>query len=263
MRRRSSKQSFPPDLTDVLEENKNQIEKNINCIKIGIIESFDSTVQTATIRIATKQIIQINDDGSRSLQENSLMLECPVVVMHGGESHLTFGIQEGDNCIVMFNDRDIDNWFIDGGVAAPNSPRLHDLSDGIAIVGINNMTSSIQNYLENGIRLAYNEIVKIDLTNNNINLSVTGSSLDISSSKITATVDVLEASNQMIVRNGLLVGGTMTGIDGDPMAISGQIDHNGLFNNTDELRAGNGASGTFATTTGTVTVSHGIITSIT
>jgi hypothetical protein len=45
-------------------------------------------------------------------------------------------IQSGDTCLVLFCDRDLDNWFESGQITTLNSNRVHDLSDGVALVGI-------------------------------------------------------------------------------------------------------------------------------
>jgi hypothetical protein len=137
---------------------------NINCVQIGIIESFDATKQTASISIALKQVVEVRPDGTRLLQEYPLLLECPVFFLYGGAAFLSMPVQPGDNCIVLFNDREIDNWYTSGGVQTPTSFRAHDISDGFALVGIKNMQTKIADYLANGIRLSYNANARMDVT---------------------------------------------------------------------------------------------------
>ena len=48
---------------------------------------------------------------------------------------VSFDIQEGDACLVIFADRDIDSWFETGEAEVPPSGRMHSLSDGFAFVG--------------------------------------------------------------------------------------------------------------------------------
>ena len=88
--------------------------------------------------------------------------------LFGGSSFLSMPVAEGDNCIVLFNDRELDQWY-SGTSQVPQTPRVHDLSDGIAIVGINPLTKSIATYLANGIRLSHGGSSGMDLTDAAIN----------------------------------------------------------------------------------------------
>ncbi len=128
---------FPiPDLNEVLTVAAQGLRSTLNCVNIGIIQSFDASDQTASIRIAIKQIQRIAPDGTRFFAERPVLLKCPVVFPAGGGFTLTFPITAGDECLVLFNDRELDNWLANGGVQAPNTKRSHDLSDGIAFVGL-------------------------------------------------------------------------------------------------------------------------------
>lgn len=185
-----------PELIDLLNSMKQDILKDINCIRIGIIQGFDATNQTATIEIASKQIASIDTKNNRTLKDFPILLECPVMVLSGGNSRITFPIEIGDTCIILFNDREIDNWFVDGNIQAPSTLRKHDLSDGLAIVGIRNLQNAIGDYSITDTDWRYNATSKITqnnttttIANTNINLNgaVTATSL--------STTGVLSAGN--------------------------------------------------------------------
>ena len=59
-----------------------------------------------------------------------------VVFPGGGGFALTFPVAAGDECLVVFASRCIDAWWQSGGVGEPMEPRMHDLSDGFALVGV-------------------------------------------------------------------------------------------------------------------------------
>lgn len=158
----------PAKLVDLLFNQKREIETGMNCVNIGIIQEFNSTEQTVHIKLALKKITNIEPDGTRIYAEHPLLLRCPVVVLYGGVGYMTMPITAGDECLVVFNDREIDNWFTDGGVVAPTSLRTHDFSDAFAIVGIRSLQNSIAAYLTNGIRLSYNGTAKIDILDDQI-----------------------------------------------------------------------------------------------
>ena len=129
-------QKVPPSLQSLLDDHKREVMKAINCARIGVIQSFDATKQTVTVQIAQQQVTSISPQGVRTIQEYPLLLVVPVVFPAGGGFTLTFPVAQGDECVVVFNDRELDNWLSTGAGSTPTTGRLHDLSDGLAIVGI-------------------------------------------------------------------------------------------------------------------------------
>ena len=61
--------------------------------------------------------------------------DVPVCFPHGGGFSLTFPIQLGDECLIIFASRCIDGWWAYSGIQQQVEPRMHDLSDGFAIMG--------------------------------------------------------------------------------------------------------------------------------
>lgn len=97
----------------------------------GIIKSFDPVNQTVTVQPAIKRIF-----GGESPVDLPLCVDVPVVFPSGGGLVMTFPIAAGDECLLFFADRAIDNWWDRGGTQEPSEHRLHDLSDGFALVGV-------------------------------------------------------------------------------------------------------------------------------
>ena len=56
-----------------------------------------------------------------------------------------FEVHEGDACLVIFADRDIDAWFESGEAEVPPSSRMHSLSDGFAFVGFRTRGNTDEN----------------------------------------------------------------------------------------------------------------------
>lgn len=147
----------PPDLKELLSYTKMQVKSEINCISLGTIQDFDSITQTATVKVNFKKVIQggspaVNNSGQsiNNIVEYPTLFKCPVFVLSGGTSAIHMPITTGDTCLILFCDRDIDQWFVTGQTSPPNSSRLHDLSDGIALVGIKPSISPIEEYIEDG-----------------------------------------------------------------------------------------------------------------
>lgn len=232
----TNKQQGLPNLTDLLRATKKDTELGFNAVNIGIIKSFDAGNQTATIQLALKTVISVAPDGTRTLQERPLILECPCFFPFGGGSYLSMPIQAGDNCIVLFNDREIDNWFQNGGMQTPSTYRTHDSSDAFALVGIKNLQTAIGDYIVNGCRLAYNATSRMTLTNN----------------QIETIAELFLHNGDMRITGDLTIEGVTKGNSGSG---NWELEANLVQESGKSIHAGNGANGTF----NVVTVVDGIV----
>ena len=104
----------------LLQSWKEEIMSSIHCALPGTVVSFDEESQTAVIQPAVK---------SSSGIELPLLRDVPVFMP------VPFEVHEGDACLLVFADRDIDAWFETGEAEVPPSGRMHSLSDGFAFVG--------------------------------------------------------------------------------------------------------------------------------
>ena len=199
------------------------IAMTMNCVKIGEIVSFDKTDQTATVRI----LHRIDENYSTGLKETydyPLLGKVPVVILQGGGAHITFPIIPGDQCLIVFCDYMIDNWWVSGDVSSSDFPRKHDLSDAIAFVGLNALPRVIQNYSDY-LHLQYNQNSSI----------VIGEQIDV--------------NNPVINLNGT------TNVSKDVNVVQKVT--------AAQIAAGNGASGTFTSSDGkTITIVEGVVTGI-
>ena len=104
---------------------KQDILASLHCALPGTVVSFDAEAQTAVIQLAVCR--------SRRNVETPLvpplLRDVPVFMP------VSFPVNPGDACLVIFADCDIDAWFESGEAEEPESPRMHSLSDGFAFVG--------------------------------------------------------------------------------------------------------------------------------
>lgn len=101
----------------------------------GIILSFDPAAMTVAFQPAIKG--KVSDEAGRATPVPlPLLVDVPVSWPQGGGFGLTFPIADGDECIVVFSSRCIDGWWQSGGVQSAIEGRMHDLSDGMAIMGV-------------------------------------------------------------------------------------------------------------------------------
>lgn len=121
-----------PKLEDLFNVFARKLKIELNCVKVGTIQAIDYTTMTATIQILFQQ--QMRDGTYKNVP---LLSDCPVFTLQGGGFSLEFPIAVGDTALVLFADRNLDNWFTSGGVMPPADGRMHALSDAIALVGLN------------------------------------------------------------------------------------------------------------------------------
>lgn len=136
---------------------------SMNCHQVGEIVSFDASTQTAEVQIKMMKM------KNGKLQDYPILIDCPCVVLGGGQGRVTFPITAGDSCLVLFNDRDIDNWYAGGQKMLPRTERKHSYSDAIALVGVHNLQNKITDYLVDGTELKYRNAT-IKLQNNTITI---------------------------------------------------------------------------------------------
>ena len=126
-----------PQLNDILDDFLDEVMHRINCVKIGKLTALSAN-NTATVQIQYKLASQTG-----TIQTFPLLLDVPVFVLQGGGAFIEFPVEVGDRCLVLFNDREIDNWWISEQVVLTNTPRKHDLSDGFALIGINSKANPL------------------------------------------------------------------------------------------------------------------------
>lgn len=160
------------DLQFLLNQYTEKLKKTFNCIQVGEIVKFYPQDKTADVNICFKK--QVAED----IINYPLLLKCPVL-----GNKITTPIEEGEFCIVLFNDVNIDGWFETGQPQKPYSNEKHCISDGLVICGLNALSNAI-NYDNENINLTYKSNLKlgesinlistkqIDLNNNQANINM-------------------------------------------------------------------------------------------
>lgn len=142
--------SATPDLGQTLKLQGLKLASEFNCMRIGIIQTFYPETLTADVLIANKKSLGLNSDGTQKVRDFGL-IEAKVCYCNPFE---TFPLKQGDECILLFSDREIESWFINGDVNPEGYTRMHDLTDAVAIVGIRSLPKMI-NILADCLNLFY------------------------------------------------------------------------------------------------------------
>lgn len=122
----------------------------------GIVQSFDPSALTCVVQPAIQAQVR-SSSGSAQWVNLPLLLDCPVTPMRGGGCTLTFPIAQNDECLVILASRCIDSWWQLGGVQVQAEFRMHDLSDGFAIVGPFSQATKISGWSTSAVQLRSND----------------------------------------------------------------------------------------------------------
>jgi hypothetical protein len=135
----------------------NYLQSVMNTMKIARIEKFYPETQTADVSILSLRSVPAQN----KVGPYPKLMTLPCLFPCDANGGLTFVPHSGDECMVVFADRDITNWLLFGQIDVPKMKRCHDLNDGVAIVGLRNMKSPLADFF-NGTRLFSRGDLKID-----------------------------------------------------------------------------------------------------
>ena len=149
------------NLINLFAEMSANIFSTLNCMKIGKIVSVDKSKQTVDVQIMSKKRV-INDTGANELTDYPILTGVPFVVLRGGKSFISLPIDAGDECVLLFNDNELDGWYVSGQSVPDDYDRKHDLSDAVAIVGVGSLVNLIKSYTD-FVELHYSDTSKITI----------------------------------------------------------------------------------------------------
>jgi len=110
----------------------------------GIIVDFNPKQMTATVQPAVQECARQRDD-TYAHYTLTQCLDVPVHFPAGGGFALTYPVKKGDECLIVFAHRCIDKWWKNGGVRAQSEFRMHDPSDGFAVMGFRSQPRVLPN----------------------------------------------------------------------------------------------------------------------
>jgi len=127
------------DFSDIISGAIRSVISGMHTCLPGKIESYDYTTQKANVLPLLRDVY---GDGQEI--NMPVIIDVPIIFPAIGSVGLTFPVSPGDGVLLVFAERSIDKWLSLGGVVTPDDPRRFDLSDAIAIVGLNPFTETSQ-----------------------------------------------------------------------------------------------------------------------
>ena len=152
--------TYTMDLPTFIDAKKHELAVDLKVSKLGTIEKYDEKTCTASVKLMT-----LFDEKTPYKWEYPVLPNVPVV----RNKYISHPIKEGDGCLVIFLDSDFTAWLDKGEREAPITPRLHNLNDPIAIVGIDTV-SKRPSFGNDNVEINADS-GKIDFKNKNGNLT--------------------------------------------------------------------------------------------
>lgn len=230
------------------------------------MQSFNAAQMTVVVQPTIKAVIGLPDGTSES-RALPLLLDCPVVFPCGGGFTLTFPLEAGDECLVVFASRCIDSWWQSGGVQEQAELRLHDLSDGFALVGVRSQPRVLSSINASGAELrndAGTSVVRVEddtiTIQTTATITVEAPEVEVNANNVTVNaVDAATINCDTAMVNAdtsLTVNAPLSTIEGN-LVVEGTASVEGLLSFSAGLSGSNGA-GT-SSITGDITI-HGNLT---
>lgn len=142
------------DFNNMMALNEEAIMSRLNCHNVGKILSFDPLTQTCTVEVM--QIKQFNE----TYYIPAPITDVPLIIYGAGNAHITLPDPTGSICLLLFLDRNIDSFLETGERYEPETWRMHDFSDCIALTTFKTLANPIQEYDERAVSILNNEILE-------------------------------------------------------------------------------------------------------
>lgn len=156
---------------ETLDIQQDAIMSRLNCHNIGRILEFDPSTQLCTVELM--QIKQFNDQAFIPAP----ITQVPLIILGAGNAHITMPNPVGTICLLLFLDRNMDSFLETGEQYMPETSRMHDFTDCVALTTFKTLVNPIENYDEDAISLL-NEGV-IDEINHATSLKVYPDSVEV------------------------------------------------------------------------------------
>jgi len=132
--------------------------KELHTCLPAIVQSFDKTEQTVDVQPTIKRKIK------GELVDLPLLTGVPIRFPKTSDFSITWPIKTDDHVLVIFAERSIDNWLINGDLQSAGDLRKHSLSDGFAIPMMYPQTDLISSFDDTNLQIRTSSGSGITLT---------------------------------------------------------------------------------------------------
>jgi len=219
-----------PTLEALVQQGVRNALKDLHTAMPGIIDTFDPVTQTCTVQPAIKRIFV----GGEAVAL-PVLINVPVSFPSAGGLSITLPVKQGDECLIIFSERSIDNWLQFGELKIPNDRRFHDLSDGIVIMGLKSNPNVLTDYDPENlvIRNVANDVKVTIGADNNIAIDTPG---NIAMNAATQ-VDIVSPIVNINAETKVDIVSPIVNVDGD-LAVTGAVTADTVDGSTDVTGGG-------------------------
>lgn len=215
------------ELVKTIVENK--IADMHICMPAKII-SYDFASQKAVVQPALNQKYSADE-----IIKLPIIHNVPVIHPASGGASITFPVLKNDTVLLIFSERSLEEWLQNGNQVTPDDPRQNDLTDAIALIGLNpfNKVSNAENnsdlllsYAGSKVRLKPDGVIEAEASEINLiaddvnidspNVMVTGKltamNIEATSEMKSATANIGGKDFATHTHGGVTPGGGATGV---------------------------------------------------
>ena len=116
---------------EFVKQLQDKISSSIKVAMPAVIVSYDYKTQNASVQI------NIKEEYKKTFVDYPIITNVPVIFPSSGGASITMPVVKGDGCLLVFADRDINNWLLGSDNQPASSQRTHHLKDAVAIIGLN------------------------------------------------------------------------------------------------------------------------------
>lgn len=208
----------------------------------GIVDAVNLSKMTVSVRPSIQARVR-NQRGEYEWVDIPLLVDVPLVFQSAGGFSITFPVAAGDEALVIFASRCIDSWWQSGGAQPQADLRMHDLSDGFAIIGPRSQPRKLSPQpVSSALELrSDNRSTYISITNaGNVRVDAAGDVDVIADGAARVTAPTILLAGAVTVTGSLTVNGNA--------AITGTVTNGGTTIGNDHIHPGGTLPGGFTGT---------------
>ena len=133
---------------------QNAVMSRLNCHNIGKILEFDPATQRCTVQLM--QVKLFNEQNITPVP----ITDIPLIILGAGNAHITMPDPVGTICLLLFMDRNIDAFLETGELYAPDTTRMHDFTDCVALTTFTTLANPMVDYDTEAITLIHQKIIE-------------------------------------------------------------------------------------------------------
>lgn len=187
----------------------------------AIVSSVNLVAQTLVVQPSVQGSVTA-PDGTAQAVNLPVLVDVPIVWPRAGGFALTFPIAAGDEVLVVFASRCIDSWWQSGSVGVQAEVRMHDLSDGFAILAPTSQPKRFNGVSSTNVQLRDESgTTFVEITPGGAARVVGATKIDIVAPTVNITGNIVHGGGSL-VSNGITFGSHKhTGVQSGPSNTGG------------------------------------------